>query len=49
MKNIISLFFTAEFSSNYEPTHLLLAAGIGIVAIMILIKKIVSRRTKKII
>jgi hypothetical protein len=46
MINIITLFFTAEFSSNYEPIHLLLGAGIGIVGIVILIKKIIDRRNR---
>ncbi|MGY5148410.1 MAG: hypothetical protein ACW9W4_10470 [Candidatus Nitrosopumilus sp. bin_7KS] len=47
MIDIISLFFTAEFQSNYEPIHLLLGAGIGIIVIMILIKKIINKRNNK--
>jgi multisubunit Na+/H+ antiporter MnhE subunit len=47
MINIIALFFTAEFSSEYEPFQLLLGAGIGIIAILILIKKIINKRNQK--
>jgi hypothetical protein len=47
MINIIALFFTKEFSSEYEPAQLLLGAGIGIVAVVILVKKIIDRRNKK--
>ena len=47
MINIIALFFTKEFSSEYEPAQLLLGAGIGIIVILILIKKIINRRNKK--
>jgi len=44
---IIALFFTEEFQLAYEPIHLLLGAGIGIIGIMILIKKIINSRNKK--
>ena len=47
MINMINLYFTKEFSSEYEPTQLLLGAGIGIVIVVILIKKIINRRNKK--
>jgi len=47
MINIINLYFTKEFSSEYEPTQLLLGTGIGIVIVVILIKKIINRRNKK--
>jgi hypothetical protein len=47
MINIFALFFTAEFSSNYDPIHLLLGVSIGIVVIVILIKKIINRRNNK--
>jgi hypothetical protein len=46
MINTISLYFTAEFSSEYEPVQLLLGAGVGIVIVVILIKKIISMRNK---
>lgn len=46
MIDIIALYFTKEFSSGYEPTQLLLGAGIGIVIAVILIKKIISRKNK---
>ena len=44
MFNIIALFFTEDFQLEYEPIHLLLGAGIGIIGIAILIKKIINRR-----
>lgn len=47
MINIFALFFTADYQAEYEPAHLLLGASIGIIAIVILIKKIASRRDKK--
>jgi hypothetical protein len=47
MINIFALFFTADFQGEYEPVHLLLGASIGIIAIVILIKKITGRRDKK--
>ncbi|MDH3765913.1 MAG: hypothetical protein OER82_08895 [Nitrosopumilus sp.] len=39
MVNIIALCFTKEFSSQYEPAQLLLGSGIGIVIVVILVKK----------
>jgi len=47
MMDTISLFFTADFQSEYEPIHLLLGVCIGIVGIVILGKKIITRRNKK--
>jgi len=47
MINIIALFFTKELINSYEPIHLLLGLSIGIVGILILIKKIINRRNKK--
>ena len=47
MKNMIGLYFTKEFSSEYEPVQLLLGTGIGIVIVVILIKKIIDRGNKK--
>jgi hypothetical protein len=44
MINLIALYFTKEFSSGYEPAQLLLGSGIGIVIVVILIKKIINRR-----
>jgi len=46
MINTIALYFTEGFSSEIEPFQLLLGASIGIVAVVILIKKI-SRRNKR--
>jgi len=40
MINTIALYFTEGFSSEIEPFQLLLGASIGIVAVVILIKKI---------
>jgi purine-cytosine permease-like protein len=47
MIHIIALYFTKEFSSEYEPFQLLLGAGIGILAVVILIKKIINKRKKQ--
>jgi len=47
MMNIIALYFTEEFSSEYEPFQLLLGASIGIIVVVILIKKIINRRNKQ--
>jgi len=47
MINMVVLYFTKEFSSEYEPSQLLLGSGIGIVIVMFLIKKIIDRRNKK--
>ncbi len=47
MINIIALFFTKELLDSYEPVHLLLGLSIGIVGIVILIKKIIVRRNRK--
>ena len=44
MINTIALYFAKEFQSEIEPFQLLLGAGIGIVAIVILIKKATTRR-----
>jgi len=46
MKNTIGLYFTKEFSSGYEPAQLLFGTGIGIVIVVILIKKIINRENK---
>lgn len=47
MIDIVTLYFTKDFQSEAEPFQLLLGAGIGIVAVVILIKKIINRRNKK--
>ena len=47
MKNMFGLYFTKEFSSEYEPTKLLLGTGIGIIVVVILIKKIIDRGNKR--
>ena len=47
MINTIVLFFTKELLHTYDPIHLVLGASIGIVAVVILIKKIINRRNKK--
>jgi hypothetical protein len=46
MIDMITLYFTKEFSPEYEPAQLLLGAGIGIVIVVILIKKIINKRNK---
>ncbi len=47
MINIIALFFTKDFQSEYEPIHLLLGVGIGMIGIIIIAKKIINRTNKK--
>jgi hypothetical protein len=47
MFNIIALFFTGTFQSEYEPIHLILGASIGILLVVIAIKKITMRIKKK--
>jgi len=49
VNNIITfgLSFRENGFSDYEPVHLLLGDSIGIVAVVILIKKIINRRNKK--
>jgi len=47
MINIVILYFAKNFQSEIEPFQLLLGSGIGIVAVIILIKKIINRRNKK--
>ena len=47
MIDIVTLYFAKDFQSEAEPFQLLLGAGIGIVAVVILIKKIINRRNKK--
>ena len=42
MINTIALYFTEGFSSEIEPFQLLLGDSIGIVAVVILIKKITT-------
>jgi hypothetical protein len=46
MINILAIFFTEEFSSGYGPFQLLLGSSIGILAVVILIKKIINKRKK---
>jgi hypothetical protein len=47
MIDTITLYFTKDFQSEIEPFQLLLGASIGIIAVVILIKKIINRRNKK--
>jgi len=47
MFNIVALFFTGTFQSEYEPIHLILGASIGILLVVIAIKKITMRIKKK--
>ena len=47
MINNYLTFFTGTFESTYEPIHLLLGISIGIIAVLVLIKKIIARRNKK--
>ena len=44
MFNIIPLYFAKEFQSEIAPFQLLLGAGIGIVTVIILVKKAIDRR-----
>jgi hypothetical protein len=43
MFDIVALFFTGTFQSEYEPIHLILGASVGILLIVIVIKKITMR------
>ena len=43
----LGLSFTEQGFSDYESIYLLLGVSIGIIAVVILIKKIVNRRNKK--
>ena len=43
----LGLSFTEQGFSDYEPIHLLLGVSIGIIAVVILIKKIANRSNKK--
>ena len=47
MMGIVALYFTKEFFSEVDPISLLLGASIGILVVVILIKKIVNKRIKK--
>ena len=47
MIDMITLYFTNDFQSEIEPFQLLLGAGIGIVTVVFLIKKIINRGNKK--
>jgi len=49
MINIITLALSFGESGilDYNPAHLLLGASIGIIAVVILIKKIINRRNEK--
>jgi hypothetical protein len=47
MIDMIALYFTKEFQSEIESFQLLLGAGIGIIALVIMVKKITDRRNKK--
>jgi len=44
MINTISLFFTKDLLFSYEPVHLILGVSIGIVSVVVLIKKIINRK-----
>jgi hypothetical protein len=47
MIDTIALNFTSESLNSYDPLHLILGTSIGIVTVVILIKKIFDRRNKK--
>jgi len=47
MIDTITLSFTSESLNSYDPIHLVLGASIGIVAAVILIKKIIDKRNRK--
>jgi len=44
MFNNISLFFTKDLLFSYEPIHLILGVSIGIVCVVMIIKKIINRK-----
>jgi len=44
MMDFIALFFTKDFFSEVDPFSLLLGGSIGIIAVVILIKKIINKR-----
>jgi len=46
MISTIALYFTEGFSSEIDPFQLLLGASIGIVAVVILIKKITTEEIR---
>ncbi|MFQ5782933.1 MAG: hypothetical protein ACE5GR_07770 [Nitrosopumilus sp.] len=43
----LSLSFGESGFSDYDPIHLLLGSSIGIIIVVILIKKIIDRKNKK--
>ena len=47
MFNIVALFFTGTFQLEYDPIHLILGASMGILIVVIVIKKIIMRIKKK--
>lgn len=47
MIDTIALYFAKEFQSEVDPFQMLLGSGIGIVAVVILVKKIISGRNSK--
>ena len=40
-------FWTDTFDASFDPIHLILGGSIGIIAIVMVIKKIVGMRNKK--
>jgi hypothetical protein len=47
MISVVALYFARDFQTEIEPFQLLLGASIGIITVVILVKKIISRRNKK--
>lgn len=47
MFDVLALFFTDSFQSEYDPIHLILGASIGVLLVVIVIKKITMRIKKK--
>jgi len=47
MIHTVALYFTEGFSSEIEPFQLLLGASIGMVAVVIIIKKLIDWKNKK--
>ena len=43
MIDTVSLFFTKDLLFSYEPIHLILGASIGIVAVIVLVKKAINK------
>ncbi|MBT4325687.1 MAG: hypothetical protein HOD60_02090 [Candidatus Nitrosopelagicus sp.] len=47
MINNYLTFWTDTFVSSFDPIHLVLGGSMGIIALVIIIKKIIDRKSKK--